>query len=406
MVQSEGLNILRVISTPPLAWATGGPARGAFDLSRELVKRGNRVTILTTDLFKPDERYPIKNPEFIEGVEIIRYKYISNILAWKHKIFISPGMIKYLKNHVHEYDLVHLQDLISPQAIFASRYCKKNQIKYVLTSHGSLYWLLQNSPVNRLYYKLFGSKIITNASKFIAYTPYELKQYSKVGVNEDAVSIIPPGIDLSPYKELPEKGQFKTKNGIEKNQKLVLYLGRIHQIKGIDLLLKTFSNVLKSFDNVKLIIVGPDDGYLSNMLDMVENLDITNNVIFTGPLYGMDKIEVYVDSDIFVLPSKYESFGNVILEAMACGTPVIITEKSAITDLLFDKVTVVKYDEDNLKAAILKLLNDEYLCLNLGDNGKKFVEKEFSWKNIVKNVENLYMDVLGCTNESNDHAHK
>lgn len=406
MDQSDSLNILRVISIPPFAWAMGGPARGAFDLSKELVNRGNRVTILTTDLFKSGERYPIKNPEFIDGVRIIRYKNISDTLAWKYKIFISPGMIQYLKKHVHEYDLVHLHDLISPQAIFTARYCQKNHVNYVLTCHGSICWLLQKSLINRLYYKLFGSKVIKNATKSIAYTPDELKQYLSVGVNENSVRIIPPGIDLLPYKELPEKGQFKIKNSIKKNQKLILYLGRIHEIKGIDLLLKSFSMVLKSFDNVKLIIVGPDDGHLSNLLDMVENLDISDKVIFTGPLYGRDKLEVYVDSDIFVLPSKYESFGNVILEAMACGTPVIITEKSAIADLLLNKVIVVKYEKNDLMRAILKLLNDEYLSSNLGDNGKKFVEKEFSWKNIIENVEKLYMDSIGCTNECYDNAYK
>lgn len=406
MVQCEGLNILRVISTPPLAWATGGPARGAFELSKELVKRGNRVTILTTDLFKLNERYPIKNPEYIDGVEIIRYKYISNILAWRYKIFISPGMIKYLKNHVNEYDLVHLQDLISPQAIFTSKYCKKNQVNYVLTSHGSIYWLLQNSPVNHLYYKFFASKIIKNASKCIAYTPYELKQYLKLGVSEDAIKVVPPGINFSSFEELPEKGQFKNKNGIEKNQKIILYLGRIHKIKGIGLLLKSFSKVLNCYNNVNLIIVGPDDGYLPNMLNLADNLKITNKVIFTGPLYEMDKLEVYVDADIFVLPSKYESFGNVILEAMACGTPVIITEKSVIADLLLDKVIVVKHDEFSLTTEILRLLNDESLSLKLGDKGKKFVGEEFSWNNIVKKVEKLYRTVIRCENANNDHAHK
>ena len=120
------MKILQIVSTPPFAWATGGCARVVYDISKELVKRGHDVTILTTDLYEPGKRFPYKaNPEFIDGIRIIRFKYISNWLAWKNKIYISPGLIWYLKNHLQEYEIIHLQDLISVHAVATVKYCKK-----------------------------------------------------------------------------------------------------------------------------------------------------------------------------------------------------------------------------------------------------------------------------------------
>lgn len=393
-MKKNRLNILRVISTPPFAWATGGPARGAFDLSKEMVKQGHFVTILTSDLYKPDERYPINNPEWIEGVRIIRYKYISDWLAWGNKIYISPGMIRYLKNNLNEYDLVHLQDLISFQAVAASNYCKKYKVPYILTSHGSIHWLMKKSFMNQFYYRLAGSKILKNADKVIAYTPFELEQYKNVGIDEKKINVIPSGIDLSKYLNLPKKGKFRKKFGISENQKIILYLGRIHEIKGIDILIRTFKDIITDFDNVKLIIAGPDDGYLSQSKELLDKLDIVQNVLFTGPIYGKEKLSAYVDADVFVLSSKYESFGNVVLESLACGTPVVITENCAIAGLMAKGSIVVGYDQEKLKNAILKILENEQLRETIGNDGKKFIKETFSFQKIIPEVEKLYNSVI------------
>ena len=88
------MKILQIISTPPFAWATGGCARVAYDISKELVKSGHDVTMLTTDLYEPNQRYISKtNPEYIDGIQIFRFKQVSNWLAWKHKISISQRLI-------------------------------------------------------------------------------------------------------------------------------------------------------------------------------------------------------------------------------------------------------------------------------------------------------------------------
>ena len=102
-----------------------------------------------------------------------------------------------------------------------------------------------------------------------------------MGVPEEKIAIIPNGIDLSEYASLPPEGSFKKKFGIKEKEKIVLYLGRIHKIKGIDILVKAFANVIKKLDSVRLVVVGPDDGYLSELQALIKALRIEDNVLIT-----------------------------------------------------------------------------------------------------------------------------
>ena len=174
-------------------------------------------------------------------------------------------------------------------------------------------------------------------------------------------------------------------------------MGRIHEFKGIDMLVRAFADLVKELDDAKLVIVGPDDGYTSTLKKIVTSLKINDKVLFTGLLFERDKLEAYVDADVFVLPSKSksESFGNVALEACACGTPVIVTSNCGVSEWISDNVGyVVDYDEVKLRDAIFKILRDEQLRRKFEEEGKKLMMKEFNWDNIVIKMEELYEDCV------------
>lgn len=365
-----------------------------FDLSRELAKRGHKVSILTTDMYKPDERYKIRNPEFIDGVKIIRFKYISDLLAWKYKIYISVGMLKFLKNNLKNYDIVHLQDLISPTAIVTMFYCRKYRVPYVLTSHGSLTVFNENNLLNKLYCKIWGFKILQNASRVSAFTNDEFEQYKKLGILENKIHIIPNGIYLSEYANLPKKGNFRNKHSIKEDDPVVLYLGRIHKSKGLNTLLNAFKLLNEDLTNAKLVIVGPDEGYLQELRNKSIELNLESRVIFTGPLYDEEKLEVYVDADVHVSPRKAEPFGLTLLESSACGTPVISMKNCGISDFV-EKVGIVSdYNDKSINDSIKQILNDERLINEIDVNGIKIVGKFFDWKNVALKFENLYREAF------------
>ena len=162
-------------------------------------------------------------------------------------------------------------------------------------------------------------------------------------------------------------------------------------IKGLDLLVRAFAELSKPLSNVKLVIVGPDDGYLPSLKKLIADLEISNEVLFTGHLYGEDKVEAYVDADVFVLPSVYEIFGNVVLEACACGTPVIVTDRCGIADAINGQAgLVVPYDKEQLRQALLHMLSDDEIRLQFGEKGKLLVRQRFSWEKIAEQIENVY----------------
>lgn len=388
------LRILQVISTPPFAWDSGGCARVVFEISKALSKRGHNVTLLTTDLYKPNERFDIKNHEIVKGVKINRFRNISDTLAWKYKFYFAPGICRFLKEHLVEYDLVHLQDLISLQALLTFYYCKKYGVPYVLTPHGSGFWLLQKKFLNRLYYRLVGSRVIKNSERILALTKKEIEQFRDMGIDETKIVLIPNGIDSLDIRKL-DIGSFRRKYNIGNNQNVILFLGRIHKIKGINLLIDSFEELLKDLDNSILVIVGPDDGFLPELEKKIHNLNLEDNTIITGPLYEESKYEAYIDADVYVLPSIYETFPMTVIESCACGTPVILTKNCGISDIINEKAGYsVNFDKNSLKNSILQILTNVDVKKRFSLNAKHLLNDQFDLEMVIDSLEKVYKDCL------------
>ena len=174
-----------------------------------------------------------------------------------------------------------------------------------MQAHGSVLPFFQKEKLKEIFDKQWGFDILHDANRAFALTEIEKEQYLKMGVSESKIEIVPLGINLEEYADLPEKGLFKYKYGIEENEKLILFLGRIHEIKGLDLLIKSFNEI--SSDNVKLAIVGEDFGYKAELEKLILEFNLKDKVVFPGVLTGPDKIEALVDCDIFIMPSRYDT---------------------------------------------------------------------------------------------------
>jgi glycosyltransferase involved in cell wall biosynthesis len=139
------------------------------------------------------------------------------------------------------------------------------------------------------------------------------------------------------------------------------------------------------------MIVGPDEGYLPALKELVKELEMENNIHFIGPLYGKDKLEAYVDADVYVLPSVYETFHVAAIEASACGTPVILTEYCGAAGMIDGQAgLVVDFDTDQLSDAVLRMLSDEEMRQKLAERGKALVREKFNWTKIAEQVERIY----------------
>jgi len=380
------MKVLQVI--PRFSPKHGGGVIVVKNISKYLSRRGYDVTILTTD-YQIDAGYISELQK--EGVTVVALKSLFN-----YCLFIpSPDIETWLKKNIQGYDLVHLHGARSYQNIHVAKYARKYGVPYIIQSHGSILCINGRETLKNAYDLMWGNKTYESASKFIALNNREKEQYLQFKIPESKIYEIPNGIDLEELVELPEVGYFRGKFKIESSENVILYLGRLHKIKGLDLLLDGFYEILKEKTDIKLVITGPDDGYQEQIQSKIHLLGIQDHVILTGPLYGKDKFGAYLDADIYILPSIYETFPNTVLEAWACGKPVIVTKGCGIADYVRRSGIVIEYNEHMLKDAVLKILCSENIRYDMSQEGLNIIKNELNMQVVACLLERLYMSVVG-----------
>lgn len=391
------MKILLVI--PYFEWSYGGPVRVVYELTRKFAEGGHDVTIYTTDVGRQKLLTEKDKIEIDSNVKVRYFKCTNNWIADRLKLHISPEMRLAIKKSIKNFDVVHLNEYRGVPNIYLWHYAKKNNIPYVLQAHGSLPLIIVGQKLPTVFSKIlfdniFGKKILKNASQVLALTNTEAEQYKKMGMNANKIAIVPNGINLSEYEKLPNRGVFRKKYGIKNNEKLVLYLGRMHKSKGIHLLLDAFFDLSKEVNDIRLVLIGPNDGDQQSLLESIQMLEINDRVLFTGFITEDEKIAAFVDSDVFVTPN-FSGFPITFLEACACSTPIITTNMGDRLDWIHDKNGyVVKYDKDQLRNAIFRILSDKELKNRYGEEGRRLVNEEFNLNNITRKIENIYKNAL------------
>ena len=383
------MKILHVVPSFAPCFAHGGVVNASYQIAKSQVENGHDVSVFTTD--SCDERLKFKNNYGVDvdGIKVFYFKNVSNNV--KNKLTIdSPYKLPfYLRKNIKNYDIIHIHEHRHSLAIATHRYAKKNKIPYVLQAHGSVLPFFQKEQMKEVFDKLWGFSILYDACKVFALTEVEKDQYLKMGVKEDRIEIVPLGINLAEYSDLGEEGEFRKKYGISDDEKLILFLGRIHEIKGLDLLIDALNEV--KYDNVKLAIVGGDYGYLDETKRLIDEYGLNDKVIFPGVLTGKDKHSALIDCDIFAMPSRYESFTTSGLEAMACCKPLVLTKNNHIHDWVDNNVGLCcEFDKNELSACFDKLLDNPQLCEEFGRKGRQLVHEKYNWNMIEKQIEDIY----------------
>ena len=388
------MRILHVYHIYPALF--GGVSRVVHDITRELYSKGHDVAVLTTDNYSTNiKSIQIENNN---GIDVYRVPTLLKMFTRKNNIILPhPSLVYLVKRIIERFDIIHFHGHRAFPKIVSYYYAKKYHIPYVVEAHGDLPRIMAKKRLKRCYDVVFGYKILRDASKVIALNQTEAKQYRCMGVSEEKIVIVPNGIYLSEYANLPPRGAFKRKVAIPEDKKIILYLGRINKIKGIDFLVKAYAYLIKNmkYDDAVLVIVGPDDGYLSTVKLLVNQLELQNRVLLTGSLYGKSKFQAYVDADVYVLPSRYETFPMSLLEAYACGKSVVTSRIGGLKDLVVDGITGYSVKVGDIKMMahrIFSLLNDEDESEKMGLKGKEFVGENFAIEKVVDRLEQVYTE--------------
>lgn len=369
------MKILHITSVPISYY--GGMERVIWNLSKRMAKK-HKVTILQTNLYLPNIK---------EGVEI---KDGVKIITCKNKYFLggygySSSFKKTLKKIWREYDLIHIHATGRFTSDFSLKFIK-NKKPIIFTSYG-FYHSKQYMFFKKIH-NLLKKGLLKYADLCIALTDSEIREYEKRGVKKDKIKVVPIGIEERIFKI---KNLKKLKKEYSPEKTMLLYVGRTHESKGLKHILYAIKDL-----NILFFIVGFQTEYKTELEKIISELNIKNKVVFIKEPGDKEIESLYSATDIFILFSEWESFGLAAVEAMACGKPVIVSNRGSLPHIVKNEENglVVEYPNiKKLKSKIELLINNKKLRESLGRGGKEF-SKKYSWGWIIKEYENLYSKVI------------
>ncbi len=348
----------------------GGVENYVYELSKQLVKQGHGVKV-----FCANEPTSSKAQEQIDGIEVNRLRYTGKIANTN----ITPMLpFKLLGD---DYDVIHTHLPTPWSADWSAIISFLRRKKLVVTYHNDIVGRGFSKYIAKLYNMTLlqfvlktAHKIIITQPKYLDYSPY-LERY------RDKIVVIPVGVDADRFKPI---------KGIKKNKNIVGFLSVLdeyHRYKGLDYLLRAIAQAKEKIPDIKLL-VGGSGALLPEYKRMAKELGIAQNVEFLGFVPEDRLVEFYNKLDVFVLPStsrEQEGFGIVAVEALACGTPVIVTDVVGIGgSLRKDKHCSVTVNVN--VCDISKKIRD---VLNM-PNAKNEISREYNWESISKNISDIY----------------
>lgn len=392
------MKILHVVSA--MDPAMGGPTRVVSDVARIQAEMGHSVHVCTTThASKGSKRFGVAAIEALLSREVVLHCFDVDFipLLWSRKMHC------WLRERLRDFDIVHVHGLYRFPPTYAARRARRLGVPYIVRPHGNLdpYLFRQSSRsvlLKRLYERWFDFPNLKAASSIHYTTEDERDRTAFLGF-ETPNFIVPNGIDGTRYATLPARGAFRKRLDIGESP-LVIFLGRINFKKGLDLLVPAFAEVLVRHPAARLAIVGPDNERYGQMVrKWVYERHIDEQVHFVGPLDGIEAIEALVDADVFTLPSYTENFGITVVEAMACGTPVVISDQVNIHREVeaAGGGLVVPCSAKALGQALSSLLDDPESARCMGKAGRQAALLRYSWPSIVKELTGHYRLIIKQT---------
>lgn len=377
------------------AFRYGGPTQSVHLLNAALVRKGIDVSVYTTTAgLESTADTPVGRWTSIDGVKVIYFNYYG----YEHYTF-SPELFRSLLKDAHTYDLFHITAVWNFPVFAASMSALIKKKPYLISTRGVLCEeaLQLRSRFKKLILYNMLAKHYLNRASGLHFTSEDEKEKVPpyLGLTAPAY-IVPNGIDITEFTTLPQRGIFTAKYPKLKDKRFILFLGRINKVKGLDILIDAFA-MLQDKD-LFLVLAGPDnEGYGKILRDKLQNLGLLDKVIMPGSLKGEDKLSAYVDAAVFVLPSYSESFGMSVVEAMACGTPCVVSDKVGIhTEIARHNAgKIVSTTSQSIYNGIDEVLRDTNLAKALASNGKALVKEQWDVAEAANKMINIYNILIG-----------
>jgi glycosyltransferase involved in cell wall biosynthesis len=379
--------------TPYFYPVEGGVERHVLCLSRELVARGHEVDIYTCKKDRNGGR--LDSESCVDGLTIHRFRSILSLGEFGR---VWPGFMTRVAGG--NYDVVHSHVYRHPHSDLALITSKLAGCESILTPHSPFHPASVRKRLPRIlvpfYDTVIGPISLKGFDGIISLTSREAEKLIALGAPRSNLRIIPHGVDKVHF-ETVDVDDFNKKFSLE-GRKQVLYLGRINRTKGLDLLVEAFSEIADKLKDASLVLAGPctdstEEQYRDELMRLASSLGISGRLVMTGPLSEAEKLAAYQSCSVFVLPSIYEPYGIVLLEAAAHGKPIISTATDGPASIIKDGHTgflIEPGDKTALVHRLLAILSDGQLAKRLGSNGREFA-RSFTWEKVASQVESSYV---------------
>jgi len=381
------MKVLQVV--PSLAPEWGGPVKVVNELAGALEAIGVSSEIISA------QGRRVGNPETVTN-DIPIHLFETGPIArlWTAH---TPGLKKTLARKIPDFDLVHIQELWHYPGYIASKIARSRNVPYIVTIHGELNeWNLQQKRLKKqIYMTAIQRGILQKSAALHAITQAESNRIRQLEI-ETPVAMIPNGIHTEEFENLPDRSQFVSRYPELENRLIVLFLGRIQQKKGLDILAQAFGNLARTRDDVRLVVAGPDeDNTLTEVKTILKSHGALEKAVFPGMLTGEQKLEALSAADIFALTSYSEGFSVALLEALSAGLPLVITDECNFPEVGDSRAGfVVRPNDSETASALMSLLDSADLRREMSENARRLVRSNYTWERIAEKMFTLYENVI------------
>ena len=388
------LKVLHVI--PAVAPRYGGPSRVIFEMCRSIQQKGTEVLVATTDADGAGH-LPV------EAGAAIAYQRVPTIFFKRQlsEVFgYSFSLARWLNDNVKNFDVVHIHAVFSHPCLAAARACRRSEVPYIVRPLGSLDpWSMRQKPHRKkLMWHLSAGRMLSEAAA-VHYTTGEEQQLAEASLGLTHGVVIPLGIEMGMTEDATGAESFRRNHPSLDSNPYILTLSRLHPKKNIESLLEAFLALVKKseFETWRLVIAGDGETeYIASLKRLTQVLGGNGKVLLTGWLGGAHKAAALREAALLALTSRQENFGLCVVEALACGVPVVVSDRVNLATEIENAGAgwVTTLEKTNLERVLAEALCDEGERRRRGLAGLDLVERQFSWSKVADELNLLYRSVV------------
>ena len=374
---------------PSLEPATGGPSRSVPALCRALHTAGVDVELYafrrkgtTVTVSAQDAAFPIR--------------WLTPLPGSRQLPTVS--YYRQLLRNIPSFDLVHLHSLWNPTISVAAAACRRVGVPYMISPRGMLQEgaLRRRRTLKTVYYRLWEHRTLESARAFHFLTEAEAADSRSLLNGHTPYFVVPSGTDLGLAKGI-QPGAFRARYPFLQGKRILLFLGRLHWSKGLELQAQALARLIKDFPHLVWVLVGPDGGEYHRLFRRICTMGLRDYVFWTGLLPRAACLEALVAADVLLLTSRHEAHSMAMNEALAVGVPLVITDT-----VQFDEVGasgagyVVRWDADHLAVAIAEILNHPKQAHQMRVAGRRLAAERLAWPKVAEAMVQEYRGNIIC----------